>query len=996
MERGTIVNVSDSADLWVRGEMNLLTGLHFDKSFFEKAQEYLKRNDQNNFCMTAIDIEHFRLFNKLYGREEGDRLLKNIGKLLQEFTEEYGGVAGYLGGDNFALVMLYDDSLINNLRRGIKKIIKEWNNTVGFLPAIGVYKIGTENIAPIAMYDRATVAASQVIGNYLNRICEYTPDMDEKLEEEIRLLSDVQRALSEEEFTFFIQPQCDISTGKIVGGESLVRWKHKDKGMISPGIFVPVLEKNGFIADLDRYVWKKVCKWLRKLIDEGYEPVPISINVSRIDIFSMDVPEYLSELLKKYELPTRLLKVEITESAYAENNDKLVRTVAQLRDMDFLVMMDDFGSGYSSLNMLKSVAVDVLKIDMRFLEIDENEQEKGIGILESVVSMAKQMRIPIIVEGVETQIQENFLMKMGCRYTQGYYYYKPMPMEDFEELLSDRRNLDLNGFWCRQIDSLHLKEFLDPNLFNDTMVNNILGPAAFYDMYENNIEVVRVNEQYFKLVGLSEREETDGYKKFWNHVRDDDRQLLFSIFAQSQQHQMEGAQGYIHFVRSDGEILWVYIKVFFLREKGGHKLFYGSLADMTEVHNNRKRGLGSLEHKVKDISKKEMENFDKYYGNFPHGYGIVKLILNDEAKPVDYDFIYANREVSKTSGGDMDRLRYLVSKTFLEKEEEIYALAHRAAYLGETVKYNVYSSLSCRYLELTMYQYKPGYLSFIIHDVTRSRIYENTLNRTLSTYRAVYYLHLQDNHSRMIYPDENHLLERGNHYEILNRHFENGTIKNEDEANIRKFFDVEHIRKELMDKESMEYKYKRGVNGSEEWCLTTFTVSERRDDGVPKTVIITIRSIEAMMREKQYKKHQDMANMLSSIEDGFFVYQACDDKVLYANPAVLKIYGCETLEQFNELVSGTFKGMVYPEDYNRIQWEIDDQVNESENKMDFIEYRIIRKDGQIRWIDDCGHLVHNGFEDENKLFYVLISDVTDTMDDNRKAELIKLSKQMNK
>ena len=177
-------------------------------------------------------------------------------------------------------------------------------------------------------------------------------------------------------------------------------------------------------------------------------------------------------LLEKYNLPSKLLKVEITESAYAENNDKVIRTVKQLRDSNLLVMMDDFGSGYSSLNMLKSIAVDVLKIDMRFLEISEDDSDKGIGILESVVNMARQMRIPVIVEGVENQVQEDYLLRMGCRYTQGYYYYKPMPIEDFEKLIRDRKKLDYGGLWCRQIESVHIREFLDNNLFNDTVINN--------------------------------------------------------------------------------------------------------------------------------------------------------------------------------------------------------------------------------------------------------------------------------------------------------------------------------------------------------------------------------------------------------------------------------------------------------------------------------------------------------------------------------------------
>ena len=247
----------------------------------------------------------------------------------------YGGVAGYQGGDNFSMLMPNKMGLIEELRDGVMQRIGRWNHKAGFLPVIGVCVIDDTTIAPDTLYDRAATALSHVSGNYTNRICKYNISMEEELEEELRLLSEVQTALEKEELTFYVQPQCDISTGKIVGAESLVRWIHGTKGMISPGVFVPVLEKNGYIADLDQYVWKKVCEWLRSWIDRGYHPVPISINVSRIDIFSMDVPGYLMGLLRRYDLPVKLIKVELTESAYAENNDKIIRTVKQLREAGF-------------------------------------------------------------------------------------------------------------------------------------------------------------------------------------------------------------------------------------------------------------------------------------------------------------------------------------------------------------------------------------------------------------------------------------------------------------------------------------------------------------------------------------------------------------------------------------------------------------------------------------------------------------------------------------
>lgn len=974
-------------------ELNPLTGLYYNRAFFKKVEEYLQTIEPNTYSLAAIDIEHFRLFNKLYGRDGGDCLLIYIADCLKEFQATNGGVVGYLGGDNFGVFLPEGRGLLKQLQKQITQGIKRLHNTVGFLPAFGVYLIDDITVPAATMYDRATIALSHVLGNYAKRICEYDVSMEEKLEEELKLLSEVQIGLEKEEFTFYVQPQCDISTGKIVGGESLVRWKHSTKGMIPPGVFVPVLERNGFIADLDRYVWKKVCQWLRGWIDRGYHPVPISINVSRIDIFSMDVPAYLTELLNTYRLPAKLLKVEITESAYAESNDKIIRTVKQLRDADFLVMMDDFGSGYSSLNMLKSVAVDILKIDMRFLDIDEKEEEKGIGILESVVNMARQMRMPIVVEGVETQKQESFLLKMGCRYTQGYYYYRPLPIEDFEKIISDERNLDFSGIWCNQVESFHIREFLDSNLFNDTMVNNILGAAAFYDMYENQIEITRVNEQYYRLAGISDEQAKDYNKKFWNHVRDDDRYLLFSIFEQAYDNPVGGSQGYVHYIRDNGECLWVYMRVFFLREKDGHKLFYSALTDMTFMQKQKKAddffGLA-----VDEMTEKQLKRMEEYYGDMPCGYGVAKIILNDAGKPCDYEIVYANHEMERICCNDIKRLRFLVLRVFDNDKEVMLDKTYRAAYLGETVEHYVYSAASGHYLQITLYQYQNGYASCMLRDITHTRILENAMASVASSYREVNFVQLQNNYSRMIYPDENHLMERVNYEEAVARHFATGKILPYDEENVRNFLSLNNLRKALKNRDTVEYKYRRSVNGvGEEWCLTSFSVSER-ENGDPQSAIMTIRSIESLVREETEQRRIHMAQTLASMSDGFFIYRAVgEEKILYANPAILKLFGCENMDEFREYVGGSFRGIVHPEDLKRVEWEIKEQVKYSERKMDYIRYRIIRKDGQVRWVDDCGHLDDTESGEENQLFYVFISDITDTITEAQKQRLLELNQQ---
>lgn len=975
---------------------NTLTGLYFKSDFYKETDEYLKNVKPDTYMLVAIDIEHFRFFNKLYGTEEGDKLLRHVAACLGRVCAAHGGVAGYMGFDNFAILMPNRDELIKELKNDIASGVRKLNNAAGFLPAFGVAIVDDMKTGATVLYERATVALSYVFGNYANRVCYFTADMISRIEEELVLLSEIQEGLDKEEFTFFVQPQCDISTGKIVGAESLVRWRHHERGLIPPGVFIPVLEKNGFIADLDRYVWEKVCQWLRDWMNRGYKPVPVSINISRIDIFTMDVVAFLKGLLEKYEIPPRFLKIEITESAYAENDDKIIRTVKQLRDSSFLVMMDDFGSGYSSLNMLKSVAVDVLKIDMCFLDIGENEEEKGIGILESVVNMARQMKIPIIVEGVENKKQEDFLLKMGCRYMQGYYYYKPMPVEDFEKLISDTRNVDYDGIWCKQVEQMHVREFLDANLFNDTMVNNIIGPSAFYEMCDNKIEITRVNEEYYKLAGTDLLKEADSYKKFWNHVRDDDRQKLFSIFEQAYNNSVSGAEGYIHYVRADGQVLWVYMKVFFLREKDNRKIFYSSLRDVTFLQ-EKKHDENVALHTVEGLSGKQIEQMEKYYGLLPCGYSVGRVLTDEDDKPFDYRILYANREMSKVSGGDIARLRYLGQRAFALRKQEMLDKLYRAAYFGEVSDCYVYSNISCRYLMFTFSQYEYGYACCMMRDFTHNHIYENAIENMFYAYKEVYFVHLQDNFCRMIYPDENHLLERGNYEEVVNRHFVMGKIARYDEENVRHFFSLEHLKIHLSNKDVAEYKYKRMVDGvRDEWCQATFTVSERVN-GVPKTAILTVRSIESLMREREEYKHQSMAKALTGMSEGFFIYNAHgEEEILYINATAMKIFGCSSIEEFKEHVGFSFRNLVHKDDIKRVEAEIEEQIRNSERKMDYIKYCIIRKDGKVRWIDDCGHLEEgNSCTSDIRHYFVFLTDITDTISEADKDRLIAQSDKYN-
>lgn len=576
----------------VKGTMNSnnLSDYYYNHSFMERLRKRLPEILPNTYCIVAIDIEHFRLFNKLYGRSSGDEVIRYIYTCLKQSALEYDGIDAYLGGDNFVAFLPDDDEVLNNIRQKIIKKFSEWNNTSAFFPLFGVYTIKDTSVLPELMYDHAMLALSHAEEDYKWHICRYTIEMESSLEKEVYLLAAIEEGLEKGEFTFFAQPQCNIATGQIVGAEALVRWQKPDGEVLLPGGFIPVLEKNKMIDQLDRYVWEKVCQWLKGWIDQGYSPVPISINVSRIDIYAMDVPKYIFSLLEKYQIPEHLIKIEITESAYTENNNRISHAVNTFRNRGLVVMMDDFGCGYSSLNMLKNIPVDVLKLDMRFLQFKEEERQKSANILESIVNMAGLLHLPIVVEGVENESQEKFVQKLGCRYIQGFYYYKPLPIKKFEELLRDKRQIDTQGLVYKQVEPMHIREFIDTNFVSDSMLNNVLGPVVFFEVLGGDIKITRVNEQYFRMLGEQHFEE-DIQKEFLKRIPEEERCVFHRMIEKAFENPVLGADGMIHLLCEGEQKMSVYTKVFYLREREGYLavllLFVGYKQSNLKIQNRK-------------------------------------------------------------------------------------------------------------------------------------------------------------------------------------------------------------------------------------------------------------------------------------------------------------------------------------------------------------------------------------------------------------------------
>ncbi len=570
--------VADKAAADMPRQRNELTGLLWEEEFFERGQDILMKHPEG-WCLVAIDLEHFKLFNEWYGRQQGDLLLATVGAKLGRLEEETGGLACYLGQDDFCVLMPLDRDRIERLYDEIHAQIRSYGTTVGFMPAFGITPADAGNGNTVFdLYDRASLAARQAKENYHTRIRTFDPVMYEQTEKDYQILSDFQNGLEAHELFFQLQPQCQISTGRVVGAESLVRWRKANGELVPPGVFVPVLEEYGFVTDLDKYVWEEVCAWQKRWIEQGNTPLPVSVNVSQIDVFNIDVPEYFDKLIKKYKLPVDVLKIEITESAYVDN-DRITDAVQRLREKGFLVLMDDFGSGYSSLNMLRNLNVDIIKLDAQFLRM-RGDDRKGIQIMESIVNMAKTMGVPIIVEGVETQEESEFLAGLGCHYVQGYYFYRPMRVEDFEKLIADPQRIDTRGFRFKAREQFHIREFLDQNVFSDSVLNNILGPVAFFLRHGDDVDIVRYNQQFYNEIKVPNFSRHT--RSFQKALLQEDVPLLYEMFDKAERDPLNGAGGVVRFERTDGTISQFRVRFFFQEEDEAGKRFYGSIYDLTQ------------------------------------------------------------------------------------------------------------------------------------------------------------------------------------------------------------------------------------------------------------------------------------------------------------------------------------------------------------------------------------------------------------------------------
>ncbi len=431
-------------------EYDKLTEIFNENTFIKESEAILSHHShKDHYYLIRFDIKKYTLLLYLFGEKRAQIILKNIGGLLIELSSKYDMVYGRLNKDRFAVLLNGSKNKLDTFAKELRRSVKELNKSHYDIElTLGVFEIKNYNVSITEMLSYATVAAKEIKSSLTTLYKLYDESITERLAVEQQYLLQFSEALRNKEFTIYLQPKFDIINNKMVGAEALVRWI-KDGRVLPPNTFIPIFEKNGLIAELDREVWNQTAKYIKQRKQKGLSLFPISVNVSRYFLTDENfIPDIIS-ITKKYGISPELFELELTESLFS--NVQLIKAVTtKLRACGFKILMDDFGSGYSSLNILKDVDFDVLKIDLKFFQA---EDKKSQNIIKSVLDIAHSMEIPAIAEGVETRHYIELLRSYGCNYVQGYYYSKPLPVNEFNKFA--KKSLPKEGESLKRMINLH-------------------------------------------------------------------------------------------------------------------------------------------------------------------------------------------------------------------------------------------------------------------------------------------------------------------------------------------------------------------------------------------------------------------------------------------------------------------------------------------------------------------------------------------------------------
>ena len=579
---GSIINRSQLnllEQLEYVAEHDQLTGLYNRGKFFSETRRMLDNNPGMEFVFVRFDIERFHLINDFFGEEEGNRLLKFVAAVIVKSAKSLRLCTyGKIESDVFSFCIPNGDINLEWLAKEAKRQLTEYNFNYYIEPTFGVYVITDPSLSIETIYGRASMASKKCKNKYMDYIEYYDQSMTDKYLMEQRIINEMQGALDNEEFVVYFQPKYILRTGMPSGAEALVRWNHPKNGLMYPGQFIPVFERNGFIGKLDYYMWEKVCQHLRRWIDEGLKPDPVSVNVSRANMYNPHLVDIITDLVKKYDIPPALFNLEITESAYMDNPNQMKNTVCELKKRGFVILMDDFGSDYSSLNTLKEIDVDILKIDTKFMPTGDGDS-RSERILSSVIRMAGWLDLPVVVEGVETTEQRDFLESIGAEYVQGFLFARPMPCEAYEKIVrangSGHRDSVRNEPKSAKLDSIWSAS---PNA--EQIFKNIMQPIAIYEYAEGVCTPLRFNKAFIELFGFEAAIESANGKP-GKHMSAEEKDKVKEAIDEAVNEQSTVQCEYQWYPENQA-MLWVHVNFQYIKSVSGSHVLFATFADVTE------------------------------------------------------------------------------------------------------------------------------------------------------------------------------------------------------------------------------------------------------------------------------------------------------------------------------------------------------------------------------------------------------------------------------
>ncbi len=434
------IELAEDSSIINATENDTLTGLYTKDFFFQHARRHDQYYPEIEMDALVLNVNRFHLVNELHGRLFGDTVISSIAGQINRILDDADGIACRCEADTFFMYIAHKE----NYESMMNRIVTELNDITGnshISLRMGVYQNVDKDIDIEIRFDRATLACNSLRNNYNTGFVIYDDKMHEKELYSNKLIGDMDAGVEEKQFKVYYQPKYDIRSNEpmLTSAEALIRWEHPEYGLVGPGSFVPLFEENGLVKKLDHYVWKEAAAQIKRWKDKFGVTIPISVNVSRIDIYDTGLEQKLLDLVHENGLEPHEYLLEITESAYTDDSQQIIDTVKKLREHGFRVEMDDFGAGYSSLNMLAALPIDALKLDMQFIR-KITEDEKDFKMVQLMIDIAKFLKIPVIAEGVETKEQYDLLKGAGCDIIQGYYFSKPVPPEEFEKLIEARVN----------------------------------------------------------------------------------------------------------------------------------------------------------------------------------------------------------------------------------------------------------------------------------------------------------------------------------------------------------------------------------------------------------------------------------------------------------------------------------------------------------------------------------------------------------------------------